>query len=617
MCGIASYFGNDKDAGVKFCTNACTLLRHRGPDDKGLFSDENIALAHTRLSIIELSELGHQPMVSSCGRYTIIYNGEIYNHLDLRKKYLADHLFRGHSDTETIIELFRTQKEKMLEEMVGMWALIIWDSEARKIFISRDRFGQKPLYLRRCRNSWLLSSEIKPLLQENEPLAYDPTALAEYLALGNYGHLGVHTFFNDIRQFPEGSYAWLSVNDSNFDAKSYWKLPDIAAKDKVPFDKNIQKGLHDCIVEAVLSQTLSDVPIGITLSGGIDSSIIAGILATYYDKGINIFTAQSINSKYDETKYVDAVIKMNSNSNFIVHRNNLNELSIRDNLEKYIKIQEEPFGDPSIIAHGFLMNMAASAGVKVILNGQGADELFFGYNNMAQAVLAEQFKHMQFTDAFHNLNGMKLGKKYFARALLESFLPTLEYNLRSKSRIKRRNIIQPQITAKADNNLISLLKYDNAYNVWKESIYGVHIPHLVHYDDRNGMACSIEGRMPFLDHRIAEYVANIRTSDFLKNGLRKYILRESCKQYLPDSVYKRKDKIGFYTPLVRSLIKEESWVTAQIQNNNLFKTEHTTELIHKLKKHTLTVNDALHIWRCLSIILWGKEYNVSDLHSAL
>jgi asparagine synthase (glutamine-hydrolysing) len=610
MCGIASYFGTDKDEGLKFGINAQDALQHRGPDDKGIYNDDNITLAHTRLSIIELSPLGHQPMASSCGRYIIAYNGEIYNHLDLRKKYLSAHVFKGHSDTETIIELFSVRKEKMLEVMIGMWALIIWDKEAKKIFISRDRYGQKPLYVRQTGKSWLLASEIKPLLVENEHLAYDPTALVEYLALGNYGHLGAHTFYNNIRQFPEGSYAWLGKDDNQLDAKKYWKLPDICDKDKVPFDKNVQKGLHNCIVEAVLSQTLSDVPIGITLSGGIDSSVIAGILAAYYDKDINIFTAQSVNSKFDETKYVDAVIKMNTNSNFIVHRNNLNELSVKDNLEKYIKIQEEPFGDPSIIAHGFLMQMAETAGVKVILNGQGADELFFGYNNMAQAILSEQLKTVHIKDFIDNLNAMKLGKKYLLRALLESFLPTLEFNLRTKSRIKRRNIIKSDLTANVDNKLVNLVKYNNTYNVWMESIYGVHIPHLVHYDDRNGMAYSIEGRMPFLDHRIAEYVATINTGDFLKKGLRKYILRKACKQYLPEIVYSRKDKIGFYTPLVQSLIKDETWVSGLLQNNSLFKNEHTRELLSKLKKHTLTINEGLQIWRCISTIIWMKEYNI-------
>ena len=610
MCGIAGYIGNDKEERLKFGLNAKALLQHRGPDDSGIYNDEQVTLLHRRLSILDLSASGHQPMTSSCGRYTIVFNGEIYNHLDLRKKYLAGHPFRGHSDTETIIELFRMQQEAMLKEMVGMWALIIWDKESKKAFASRDRYGQKPLYTRRTGNSWLLSSEIEPLLKEHERAEYDATAVVEYLALGNYGHLGIHTFFRDIQQFPQGSYCWLSNDEQNINAKKYWHLPDVNDKDKVPFTKDTEKELHNRIVEGVLSQTLSDVPIGITLSGGIDSSIIAGILATYYDKEIHVFTAQTPTSKYDETRYVDAVISKFGKSNFIVHSKNLRELSVKKDLGKYIKIQEEPFGDPSIMAHGFLMGMAAEAGIKVILNGQGADELFFGYNNMAQAILLQQFKSMQFNKFFENLEAMKLGKTYMLRTLLKSIAPGIETGLRSRSRIKRRDILLPELLRNVDNSLVSLYKYNNIYDVWQESIYGVHIPHLVHYDDRNGMANSIEGRMPFLDHRIAEYVATIKPDDFLKHGLRKYILRESCKQYLPEIIYKRTDKIGFFTPLIDALTNDMQWVTTQMQSRPLFKENIARDLLSKLSAKTLNVPEALLIWRSISAGLWMDEFNI-------
>ncbi len=611
MCGIACYFGNNKDDGFKFGTDALAMLKHRGPDDNGIYNDDKITLSHTRLSILDLSILGHQPMHSSCGRYIIVFNGEIYNHLELRKKYLPRHPFKGHSDTETIIELFRLQKEQMLLNMVGMWAIIIWDKQSEQIFVSRSRFGQKPLYVRRNGKSWLFASEIKPLISAGEHPSFDPTAIVEYLALGNYGHLGAHTFFKDIRQFPQGSYMWFSKDTTDVNAIHYWELPDINDKDKRPFDETTKKGLHDIIVEAVLSETLSDVPIGITLSGGIDSSIIAGILATYYDKEINIFTSQSPSSKYDETQYVESVIEKYGKNKFIVHRKNTNELSIKDDLERYIKIQEEPFGDPSIIAHGSLMKMSADAGIKVILNGQGADEFFFGYNNMAQAILSLQFRSLHLSKFSNNLSGMNMGNGYLMRTLLKSMFPSLEFNLRTKSRIKRRDIIRAPLLDNVDNKLVSLYKYNNVYNVWRESIYGVHIPHLVHYDDRNAMAYSIEGRMPFLDHRVAEYVATIKSEDFIKKGLRKYILRESCKQYMPEKVYNRRDKIGFYTPLINVLTKDAKWVTEQLQSNTLLKVDYISQLINNLSNKTLTINEALQIWRCVSVNMWMDDFNVN------
>jgi asparagine synthase (glutamine-hydrolysing) len=332
MCGIAGYIGHSKEMGLDFARNASILMEHRGPDDSGIFNTDNLTLIHRRLSIVELSSLGHQPMTSSCGRYTMVFNGEIYNHLELRTRYLSGHVFRGHSDSETILELFRIGQEQMLRDMVGMWAILIWDAETKKVFASRDRYGQKPLYVRKTSDAWLLSSEVKPLLSPTEQVVADPTAIAEFLALGNYGHLGTHTFFRDVSHFPQGYYAWLSGRDTVLQTHAYWTLPDIPLKDKRPFDDVAKKQLHDSIVEGVLSQTMADVPVGITLSGGIDSSIVAGILATYYDKDIHIFTAQAPGSKYDESKYVDAVIAMNKKDNFVVHKKNLADLSISDGL---------------------------------------------------------------------------------------------------------------------------------------------------------------------------------------------------------------------------------------------------------------------------------------------
>lgn len=610
MCGVAGYVGKNENEGASFAQRAVPLLRHRGPDDSGVFQTTGSTLIHLRLSILELSVLGHQPMLSSCGRYHIVFNGEIYNHLDLRKRFLSKHVFRGHSDTETIIELFSVMQEKMLTQMTGMWAILIWDEQQKKLFVSRDRYGQKPLYTRRINNAWYLSSEIKPLIFNGEKVPANNTALAEYIALGNYGHLGEHTFFKYIKHFPQGHYAWVTDADDTIKAIPYWLLPDVKTADKIPFDAAAKKKLHDLIVDAVLSQTMADVPIGLTLSGGIDSSIIAGILSSYYDKDIHIFTAQSPNSKYDETRYVDAVIKKWNNPRFIVHNRNLNTLSIKNELLKYIKIQEEPFGDPSIIAHGFLMKMAADAGIKVILNGQGADEIFFGYNNLSQAILPHQFKSFQFSSFFNNLKAMNLGRNYMLRALLQSVLPDFEYKLRGTSRIKKRANILPEFLTGIDDNTIKMFSYKNIYNVWFESLYGIQLPHLVQYDDRNGMASSIEGRMPFLDHRIADFVATIRPEEFLKNGLRKFILREACRQYMPEEVYNRTDKIGFYTPLADALKTDKNWVLNHYKNVNFIKPEFKQYLTDCLSSGKLTTPDALHIWRQLSVSLWMKEFNI-------
>ena len=611
MCGIACFWGSDREQGLAFAGRALNCLKHRGPDDQGTYVDDHVALAHLRLSILDLSELGHQPMLSSCRRYRIVFNGEIYNHRELRQAYLPGHAFKSHSDTETILELFSILKEKMLEKMVGMWALVIYDAVEKRIFMSRDRFGQKPLYVRSQPGIGLmLSSEMKPLLDEAKKTELNATAVVEYLALGNYGHLGSETFFGNIQHFPQAHYAWVADGATQFTPLPYWQLPRIGGRDRRPFDDTIKKQLREVVIEAVSSQTLSDVPIGITLSGGIDSSIIAGILTRHYDKELHVFTAQTPGNAYDETRYVDAVLAHCGEHRMVVHRKNLSVLSLQDDLERYIRIQEEPFGDPSIMAHGALMQMAADAGIKVILNGQGADEVFFGYNNMARALMSYQLQRLKLGSFRRNKKAMKMERSFVLRSLMQGYLPGIEYDVRLRSRKGRRGIVAPELLKKVNETSIFTLDYSDLNNVWQESILGVHLPHLVHYDDRNAMACSIEGRSPFLDHRIAEVVARIDPACYLEHGYRKYILREALRDYLPDLVYQRTDKIGFYTPLLDAVNKDGAWIGSKLAGNRLLREDFGNRLLAHLKDGSINAGEALELFRVLCVALWMQEYVV-------
>jgi asparagine synthase (glutamine-hydrolysing) len=207
---------------------------------------------------------------------------------------------------------------------------------------------------------------------------------------------------------------------------------------------------------------------------------------------------------------------------------------------------------------------------------------------------------------------MKLGTGYTMRTMLKTFFPSFEFYLRKQSRQSRREIIEPALLKDVQNELVQLYKYNSIYNVWRESLYGVHLPHLVHYDDRNAMAKSIEGRMPFLDHRIVEFVASIRPDDLLKKGMRKFILRESCKQYIPRIVYERKDKIGFYTPLISMLAKDKEWVADKLKGNRILTEKCASGLMGKLGAGSLNVNDALQIWRSISVSIWKKEFNINS-----
>lgn len=558
MCGISGILTDRTENIVPFLNASIEKIKHRGPDQQDTWFHESIGLGHTRLSILDLSPAGAQPMHSASGRYVMAFNGEIYNHLALRRQYLSNHNFRGHSDSETILELFERIGVSMFAEMVGMWALLIWDKQERQLYLSRDRFGQKPLFVRRLNDDWIFASEMRVLMAEGETMQPNYTALVEYLATSNYGHLGTQTFFRDIHHFPEASWCQLSLKDTVLKPVRFWQLPSIPEKERIPLGKKPLKHIRDLLIESVLSQTLSDVPIGITLSGGIDSSAVAGILAAHYDQPLQVFTATSPGHQWDEGGYVDQVMKYWNKSNWTLNVADLSRFDFHTNLQHILFHQEEPFGDPSILAHAELMRMAAEKNIKVILSGQGSDELFLGYDHALMSVLWQQVLQGDWQAVKNNIDKIGWSKTQVVRLFLCGFFPELEKKLRKRSRVSRREFLPEEWVMKVDEAAIKMYRQRSVDEVRVESIHGIHIPHLLHYDDRNAMAYGVEGRTPFLDHRLWDYIATIRTSDFLREGKRKSILRMACAEFIPPGILQRFDKIGFYTPL-------DSWLHAHIE----------------------------------------------------
>ena len=616
MCGIAFALGGETRKALLFAERANRLLAHRGPDGEGVYQEGQLVMAHRRLAVLDLSDAGAQPMHSEDKRYVIVYNGEIYNHLKLREDFLPQHTFRGQSDTETLLFLYAELGEKMLDHLVGMWAFSIWDREKETLFVSRDRYGQKPLYYRTDTDGSLqFSSEIRPLLKEEEKPFMNETAVVEYLTLGNYGHLGNQTFFKEIFSFRQGHYAKIKIKDTTINEIEYWRLPQVKDKDKVSFDRQQQAQLEKIIEEAVSCQLLSDVKVGATLSGGLDSSIVVGAMAKARKISTPVFTAQSKDSRWDESVYVKAVEEKWTTDKVDVHWKELNHTNISDHLTHYITIQEEPFGDPSIMAHGFLMSMAKENGVKVILGGQGADELFFGYGNMTASLLAQGLRKGHWAWVNDNLQRKKLPVTEWLRILLGVISPLAEQTLRRRSRHKKRSFITERLLSKVDDQQVKLARTNNFYEVWTESVYGVHLPHLLHYDDRNSMSRSIEGRMPFLDHRIAELVSKIKPSDFMSSGESKRMLRLACADLLPDQVLKRKDKIGFYTPLHEMLKKDIVWIEQVLSSfealDRFISSDVWKSDVAFYKGDEVSMEKGLRLWRTVSFVIWLRIFNIN------
>ncbi len=614
MCGIAAILTPNHQRKESFMERAHHLLNHRGPDSKGNWQDDHVGLIHQRLSIQDLTEAGNQPMISENGRYQIIFNGEIYNHLELRNKFFLNKNWHGHSDTETILALFEKFGIEMLQYLVGMWAIAIWDKADKKLFVSRDRYGQKPLYYRFYPNGdFALASEIKPLLLANQSNAANHLMVAEYLALGNYGHLGNQTFFAEVFQLLPGSYAWIEEGQREITSTKYWQIPVIPRSEKISVGPKEISSLQECLYEAVNSQTISDVPIGASLSGGLDSSLVVGILAscTSEDNPVSVFTAQTPGSRWDESPFVKEVAdKWGSKMN--LYAKDLNQVRISESLERTIYIQEEPFGDPSIIAHGFLMDMAKEVGIKVVLGGQGADEVFRGYAHNIKQLFSHELSRLNFSYTLPELSKSNFELQEMLRIGLGAFFPEVERKMRMNSRENRRFFLSDALREAAGKFEMSsrLALANNWEDSLRESILGVHIPHLVHYDDRNGMARSIEGRMPFLDHRLLELVSTFTAESFVKNGYSKDLIRKAGKPFLPDKVIKRKDKLGFYTPIHEMLHIEIDWVHDMVGSPTWADAKVIAKDIefYRGKKDSLEVSERL--WRTVSLACWAKLFNV-------
>ncbi len=619
MCGFAVYLGTDLEQGKSFTERANRLLAHRGPDDEGVFVGDYVVFGHRRLSIVDLSARAHQPMTSADGRWVIAYNGEVYNHLDLRSRLCKGWAFRTHSDTETVLAALALRGPGALEEMVGMWSLALWDTCEKRLFVSRDRYGQKPLYWRLCDDGSLgFASEIQPLLETGEhPAIYEP-ALAEFLATGNYGHLAERTFFRDVFEFPPAHWAWVSARDRRVSPVRYWRFPIAAEKERRPYDDTARRQFRSAFEEAVSSQLMSDVPVGATLSGGMDSSAVVGIVAS---KGtadpLSVFTAQAAGMRFDESSYVRAV-EEKWPGRLDIHWVPLERMTLSEVLTEAIRTQEEPFGDPSIVAHGFLMDAAKKAGISVILGGQGGDELLFGYAYMGHALLASSLRRGKTRWALAEARALQLDRHSLLRIGLSAVLPGFERKVRSRLRLRRRGWLTPALRNGVMDNLPALAATSDRTSVWLETIERLALPHLTHYDDRSAMARSIEGRMPFLDHRLAEVVGSLDESAFLNGGHQKRILRESCGDLIPQLVLARRDKIGFFTPMREILRTELEWVRSLVtddyaQTLNVFD-------VGEIKLHLDALlagndlGDSAHcVWRALSVRLWAECFAVSPM----
>lgn len=548
---------------IKKMTDA---IRHRGPDAEGQWIHENVAIGHRRLSIIDRAEISNQPMLSHDGRYILTYNGEIYNYLELREELLkAGALFRTNSDTEVIIEAYRKYGLQCFEKFNGMWALCLYDIEQEKLILCRDRFGIKPLVYLENDTCFAFASEAKAILaafpEENVP---DYSTI--YRFLKGISAEGTQTsFYKNIQIFPPASYMIYDLAANRKEYRKYWEINERQFYKKWVEGKNPYKTFRYLFEDAVRLRLQADVEVGACLSGGIDSSTIVGV-ASKMKKGIRTFSSIYKQKECNEEKYIYSVNNKNqTNPYYIVNT------EIADCFADYVSRMNYHLDGPTEDAtkySSFRVMEEAGKHVRVLLDGQGADELFAGYYEISFTYyLKDLFKQKFIYPWIEKINLMSIiGEHPDMDILYQDVCDVIsvvgidnyKYLTKtdeSKSKVPIDSIFTQQfLESTPDNYRFEETQMSSSLSTLQcYEIEFYPLPEILHNEDSDSMAFSIETRLPFMDYRIVEFAIGLPSKYKIRGPWTKWIIRKGCKRYLPKAVAKRKNKMGFPAPFARWL----------------------------------------------------------------
>ncbi len=627
MCGIAGTVGIADKNLIERMTDE---QMHRGPDDGGVmvFEKHGVALGHRRLSIIDLSPAGHQPMSNAAGTLWITFNGEIYNYADIRNELIGKGWsFLSNSDTEVLLAAYEVWGEKCLDKLNGMFAFAIYDMRSRKLFAARDRLGIKPFYYYHDDSFFVFASEIKAILKcpfvEKKP---------DYFALHTPARFQIspYTGFENIRKLPPGH--WMIFENGQIKIKSYWDV-DASEEFNVSEAAAIER-LHMLLNDAVRLQMIADLPVGVFLSGGLDSSIIAALMRKNTGADVHCFTIkfseadQRFEQMPDDSLYARQV---SERFGFQYH-----ELVIRPNIEellpKLVWHLDEPLADPAAINTYLISKAAREHGIIVLLNGMGGDEIFGGYRKQLACMKAEVYRQivpeilrhaveraveaMPVATSSRGLKTVRWSKRFLSFASLAPAERYLASDLSLSSASYRKLFVNgvdyadshfytSQAPRFAGNGLSYLTKM--CLNDTK-----VFLPeHNLAYSDKASMAASVESRPPLTDHRLVEFMFSLGPRYRIKGNRQKYLLKKVAERYLPKNVVHR-PKAPFGSPLrawirgplapmVDDLLSED-----RIKARGLYNSAHIASMIENDRKGL--EDNAMLVWTLLTNELWFQTF---------
>lgn len=548
-------------------------LAHRGPDGEGFWinASNNVGFGHRRLAIIDLSDAGKQPM-HYLNRYSITYNGELYNYIELKEALQQKgYSFRTQTDTEVLLAAYDCWKEQCLQQFDGMFAFAIWDEREQTLFAARDRFGEKPFYYFFDGEQFLFASEMKALWTAGVPKTINQTILLNYIGLGwvkNPVDLS-QTFYENIRCLPQAHYLKLNMRDGHNEIVQYWDLDKETVSTQT--EAAAAEQLLHLLSTSVKRRLRSDVEVGTSLSGGLDSSSIAAMIKQLQTTNhqLQTFTASFPGFEKDETAYAKEVANyLQLQQQFVTPTAE----TLFTDIEQLIFHQEEPFQSSSIYAQYKVYELAKQHGIKVILDGQGADETLAGYHKYIHWFLQEKSRESSVVSrelkafAEHNISIDWGWKNKLAVRFPE--IAAVQLESKANAALKNNPFINPAFL-KAHHNKKTIFKpvVHKLNDLLYYNTMQFGLEELLRYADRNSMAHGVEVRLPFLSHELVQFIFSLPSQFKINNGFTKYILRESIKTHLPSAIVYRTDKIGYEPP-------QQQWM----------QTTGFTELIHESRK---------------------------------
>jgi asparagine synthase (glutamine-hydrolysing) len=616
MCGIAGYVAADGNLQSSLIRVMCDRIRHRGPDDEGFYIDARCALGMRRLSIIDL-QTGHQPLSNEDGSAWVVFNGEIYNYRELRAELAASgHRFHTNSDTEVLVHLYEQEDVEGLPKLRGMFAYAIWDARRQKILLVRDRFGKKPLYYAVLPEGLYFASELKCLRAVNLPLQMDREALRLFFQLSYVPD--PFTPYHGVRKLMPG--CWLTYSaDGRISEGRYWRLPEPARVSEAgATEADARQALRQQIDESVRVRMIADVPIGAFLSGGIDSSCVVASMALQSSEPVKTFSIGFEEPDFNELQFASLVAKKygTEHHEIVVHPECVSLVA------KIAESFDEPFGDSSAIPT-FIMSEYAAQQVKVVLSGDGGDELFGGYDSFRQVLARERWnilpaplrrvlalcaKTLPYSaygkNYLHMVSRPSALERYFegnyAPYLLRQALLRPEWMLPGGREFLERTLPDFMLSDAA-GTLSQAMYFEATANLTGDMLVKV---------DRMSMAHSLEVRCPLLDHRLAEYAAHLPHDWKIRNGKGKHILIQAVGDRLPPELWQR-GKMGFGVPLAawfRGPLRDFLWdhLTSQkLRERGMYNAAFVEYLLdeHDRKRR----DNSGWLWRLLMMELWFQN----------